>query len=151
YFGVNDELNARPILTGPNPALRQNQYGATIGGPLKKDKLFFFGNYEGQRRAQSNKFSSVILSHLDAINATNALFGLMREVNDLLRLNDYDGFLNNLDYNLTNNNDLSFRYNLLDSTTEGFLGGGGRASPASTTARNNRTFDQSFVVSETAL
>jgi outer membrane receptor protein involved in Fe transport len=151
FFGVNDELNARPILTGPNPALRQNQYGATIGGPLKKDKVFFFANYEGQRRAESNKFSSVILNNLDAINTTKAFFGLTREVNNLLRSNDYDGFLTKLDYKLNNNNDLSFRYNLLDSTTEGFLGGGGRASPASTTARNNRTFDQSFVVSETAL
>src|SRR5262249_24254340 len=111
----------------------------------------FFGNYEGPRRAESNKFSSVILNNLDAINATKAFFGLTREVNNLLRSNDYDGFLTKLDYKLTNNNDLSFRYNLLDSTTEGFLGGGGRASPASTTARDNRTFDQSFVVNETGL
>jgi outer membrane receptor protein involved in Fe transport len=151
YFGMNNALNARPILTGPNPALRQNQYGATIGGPLKKDKIFFFGNYEGQRRDESNKFSSVILNNLGAINATKTFFGLTREVNDLLRSNDYDGFLTKLDYKLTSNNDLSFRYNLLDSTTEGFLGGGGRASPASTTARNNRIFDQSLVISETAL
>src|SRR5215471_11225316 len=28
YFGMNNALNARPALTGPNPALRQNQYGA---------------------------------------------------------------------------------------------------------------------------
>src|SRR5499427_8865001 len=151
FFGMNDALNARPILTGGNPALRQNQYGATLGGPLKKDKIFFFGNYEGQRRDESNKFSSVILNNLDAINVTKRFFGLTPEVNDLLRSNDYDGFLTKLDYKLANNNDLSFRFNLLDSTTEGFLGGGGRASPASTTARNNRIFDQSFVVSETAL
>jgi hypothetical protein len=151
FFGLNDALNAKPILTGPNPVLRQNQYGATIGGPLKKDKVFFFGNYEGQRRAESNKFSIVILNNLDAINVTKRFFGLTPEVNNLLRSNDYDGFLTKLDYKLTNTNDLSFRYNLLDSSTEGFLGGGGRASPASTTARNNRTFDQSFVISETAL
>src|SRR5262252_9695926 len=151
FFGMNDALNARPILTGGNPALRQNQYGATLGGPLKKDKIFFFGNYEGQRRDESNKFSSVILNNLDAINVTKRFFGLTPEVNDLLRSNDYDGFLTKLDYKLTNTNDLSFRYNLLDSTTEGFLGGGGRASPASTTARNNRIFDQSFVVGDTAL
>ena len=151
YFGMNNALNARPALTGPNPVLRQNQYGATIGGPLKKDKVFFFGNYEGQRRAESNKFSSVILNNLAAINVTKRFFGLTPEVNDLLRSNDYDGFLTKLDYKLTNNNNLSFRYNLLNSTTNGFLGGGGRASPASTTARNNKTFDQSFVASETAL
>ncbi len=151
YFGMNDSFNAEPILTGPNPVLHQNQYGATVGGPVRKDKTFFFGSYEGQRRAESNKFSSVILNNLAAINATKRFFGLTPEVIDLLRANDYDGFLVKLDHRLTGNNDLSIRYNLLDSSTDGFLGGGGRASPASTTARNNKTFDQSFVVGDTAL
>jgi hypothetical protein len=151
YFGMNDKLNAQPILSGPNPALRQNQYGATIGGPIRKDRTFFFGNYEGQRRAESNKFSSVILNNLAGINVTKSFFGLTPEVTDLLRANDYDGFLVKLDHKLAASHDLSVRYNLLDSSTNGFLGGGGRASPASTTARNNDTFDQSLVVSETTL
>jgi outer membrane receptor protein involved in Fe transport len=150
YFGLNDALNAQPILT-PDPRLRQNQYGATIGGPLRKDKTFFFGNYEGQRRAESNKFSSVIINNLDAINATKAFFGLSPETTNVLRANDYDGFLTKLDHKITSNNDFSVRYNLLDSTTNGFLGGGGRASAASTTRRNNEVLDQSVVASETAL
>jgi len=151
YFGMNNKLNAKPLLTGPNPVLRQNQYGATIGAPIRKDRAFFFGSYEGQRCAESNKFSSVILNNLAAINVTKAFFGLTPEVNDLLRANDYDGFLLKLDHKFSDANTLSVRYNLLHSTTDGFLGGGGRASPASTTARNNKTTDQSFVVSETAL
>jgi hypothetical protein len=151
YFGMNDELNAQPLLTGNNPVLRQNQYGATIGGPLRKDKTFFFGSYEGQRRAESNKFSSVIFNNLDAINVTKRFFGLTEETTNVLRANDYDGFLAKLDHKITNNNDFSIRYNLLDSTTEGFLGGGGRASPASTTRRNNDVLDQSMVASDTAL
>src|SRR5215468_10103349 len=151
YFGLNDELNAQPLLTGPNPVLRQNQYGATIGGPLRKDKTFFFGSYEGQRRAESNKFSSVIFNNLDAINVTKRFFGLTEETTNVLRANDYDGFLAKLDHKITNTNDVSVRYNLLDSTTEGFLGGGGRASPASTTRRNNSVLDQSLVASDTAL
>jgi outer membrane receptor protein involved in Fe transport len=150
YFGLNDALNAQPILT-PDPRLRQNQYGATIGGPLRKDKTFFFGNYEGQRRAESNKFSSVIINNLDAINATKAFFGLSPETTNVLRANDYDGFLTKFDHKITSNNDFSVRYNLLDSTTNGFLGGGGRASAASTTRRNNEVLDQSVVASETAL
>jgi outer membrane receptor protein involved in Fe transport len=151
YFGMNDALNATALLSGPNPVLRQNQYGATIGGPIVRDRTFYFASYEGQRRAESNKFSSVILNNLAAINVTKSFFGLTPEVNDLLRANDYDGFLVKLDHNFTANNNLSIRYNLLNSTTNGFLGGGGRASPASTTARNNETTDQSFVVSDTAV
>lgn len=151
YFGMNDALSADPILTGPNPALRQNQYGGTVGGPVARDRAFFFANYEGQRRAESNKFSQVIFNNLAGINATKRTYGLTPEVTDLLRTNDYDGFLAKLDYSLRPNNTMSVRYNLLDSETKGFLGGGGRASPASTTARNNDVVDQALVVSDTAV
>jgi hypothetical protein len=151
YFGMNDALNKDPILTGPDPVLRQNQFGATFGGPIVRDKTWFFANYEGQRRAESNKFSSVIFDNLEAINATKAFFGLTPETTNVVRANDYDGFLGKLDQQLSDNNRLAVRYNLLDSTTAGFLGGGGRASPASTTRRDNDVFDQSLVISDTAI
>jgi hypothetical protein len=38
---------------GGKPALHQNQFGATLGGPLTKDKLFFFVDYEGFRQSKS--------------------------------------------------------------------------------------------------
>jgi len=52
-FIRNDKLNANSWsnnFTGSSrPLLRWNEFGGTIGGPIKHDKLFFFGDYQGQR------------------------------------------------------------------------------------------------------
>ena len=46
-----DARNYYDPLTGP-PPFKRNQFGATLGGPIKKDKAFFFFNYEGLRSNQ---------------------------------------------------------------------------------------------------
>jgi hypothetical protein len=53
-FFRNDVLNAHPFtfVASPKPAFKQNQFGGTIGGPIKKNKTFFFGSYEGRRVVQ---------------------------------------------------------------------------------------------------
>jgi hypothetical protein len=50
YFGRNSALDARNVFDSgnqPKPEFRRNQYGATAGGPIKKDKTFWFADFEG--------------------------------------------------------------------------------------------------------
>ena len=56
-FLRNSALDARNFFDqGSAPPFRRNQFGGALGGPLRKDRLFLFGNYEGfrQRLAASN-------------------------------------------------------------------------------------------------
>jgi hypothetical protein len=49
-FVRNDFFDAKNYFDNPDqriPELRKNQFGATIGGPIVKDRLFYFGDYEG--------------------------------------------------------------------------------------------------------
>lgn len=84
-FFRNDLLNANDFFFNqaglPKPVLKQNQFGFTLGGPLQKNKLFFFGSYQGtrQRNALSpNSQSTVFLPPLGedrSPQALGAIFG----------------------------------------------------------------------------
>lgn len=58
-FFRNDKLDAADYFETKKGELRFNQFGATIGGPVIKNKIFFFGDYEGFRRVQGNTQSGV--------------------------------------------------------------------------------------------
>ena len=58
--------------------LAQNQFGATFGGPIAADRSFFFGNYEGQLREQSNRFSKVVLDNLDLTSLNDDRDGVLK-------------------------------------------------------------------------
>src|ERR1017187_7436456 len=87
YF-QNSYLDSRSLLQKPEPqlqsvllphALRQNQFGGTLGGPISKDKTFFFINYEGKRRAESPLFPPDLVNNLQVIDDAKALMGLAPE------------------------------------------------------------------------
>lgn len=51
-FLRNTDLDARGFFDPTVPQFNQNQYGGTLGGPIKKDKIFFFGDFQGSRTVQ---------------------------------------------------------------------------------------------------
>jgi hypothetical protein len=60
-FLRNNDFDARNYFdVGAAPAFHQNQFGASVGGPIKRNKMFFFGNYEGFRQIQPNDLYNLV-------------------------------------------------------------------------------------------
>jgi hypothetical protein len=61
-FNRNDRFDERNYFatTGPKPRLDQNQFGGSIGGPVKKSKTFFFADYEKFKQIQGVTFVSTV-------------------------------------------------------------------------------------------
>jgi hypothetical protein len=80
YFR-NDKLDANDWFANANglarPELRQNDFGGVLGGPIVKDKLFFFGSYEGLRVRQPQVADTYVPSLASRQNAPAAVQPLL--------------------------------------------------------------------------
>jgi hypothetical protein len=56
----NKVLNSRPFFSATNPPYVQNQYGVTVGGPVVKDKTFFFFAWDAYRQRASSVFTTTV-------------------------------------------------------------------------------------------
>lgn len=150
YFR-NDAMDAVSILAAPGfHALHQNQFGAAIGGPIRKDKTFIFANYEGQRRSEAPTYNSTVLANIDAINQVKTqTFGLPAENLFVLRDSNTDNGLIRLDQNFAKNN-LYVRYFINDGrlTNQSPLNNGFDLPSA---FKNNNIKDQSLAGGLTSL
>jgi hypothetical protein len=71
--------NASPAFTTKDPFLARNQFGATVGGPIRKDKLFYFGSYQGIRLADASESIQTLTVPLGLTN-DRSLAGIVNMV-----------------------------------------------------------------------
>src|SRR5206468_7074028 len=121
-FFRNNNLDAKNLLSAPGfNTLRFNQFGGTLGGPIRRDKNFYFLGYEGQRRAESPLYSSFILHCTDnpgclgpgtpSINQVKQSLGLQPEnLGSILQIGDYDKFFGKLTNVLSDKSSLNIGY-----------------------------------------
>ena len=152
YFR-NNHMDANNLLSAPGfNTLRFDQFGGTLGGPLRKEKNFYFLGYEGQRRAESPLYSSFILHCTDtpgcfgpgtpSINQVKHDLGLQPEVlNSFLTIDDYDKFVGKSSNTLSNTTFLNITYLFNDSRKKNARGAApGEGMPSS--YRDNPVRDQ---------
>jgi len=148
-FFRNDALNAKefferyrrydrsgdPVgdpLNTPKAPFEQRQWGATVGGPLKKDKMFFFGAFERQD-AEKNNFITISDAAVQALNQAGfpVQNGASPE-NDL-----FDTYLGKLDRHWKAGHQLAVRGQYAKLSDEGGFGGTAARSAGTLTLKKD--------------
>jgi hypothetical protein len=126
-FARNQRFDARNPLAPKKDLLTQAQYGATIGGPLRRDQTFFFANFEQTRRNYSTVITIApgsIASINNRLNAVN-YHGPRLETGIVPASFDTTNFFARLDHKLNDRNQLSARYSLYHITADNSRSVGG--------------------------
>ena len=142
HFLRNDALDARSFFEPESFPLKRNVFGFTVGGPIQRDKTFFFGNYEGLRQSRIDpRVPLVPTPTLLAAIPGGAANGFLREIleavypdppagsfgpGDLVvpisssanRGLDYDLFLVRIDHAIGEKHYLTFRYSFDEAQGE---------------------------------
>ena len=145
-FLRNDALDARNFFNrepAPKSAFRNNQFGASLGGPIVEDKTFFFGAYEGQRERVTSDFSLLLPTQTQITEAQQLVAGNgttpSQALTNMLALfpasitgttpgsvedkNDVDSFIAKIDHQFSSNESVTGRYAFARSQQVFPLGG----------------------------
>lgn len=148
-YANNQAADSKGLLTqSAYDQYRRNQFGATLGGPVRKDKTFFFTNYEAQRLGESPTYPATLTGNLSTINAVKTSLGLAPENLSTLKTLDNDNGFIRLDHQFRSNHRLAIHYGIVDARDRNVLvgdtlDGGGIGAPSD--GHNAFLRDQSLV------
>src|SRR2546421_3192521 len=120
YFGKFDAVSGTPEHTSPTgvitrfePDFSQNQFGFTLGGPIKRDKAFFFLAYDQQVYDEVKQKSRPSSPQLDSLKTflTARYPVLATDFGPISRTNDARAALAKFDFRLSDRHNLSLKYN----------------------------------------
>jgi hypothetical protein len=139
-FFRDDAFNGRNALTDTTLPMDQQQYGASVGGPLRRNRTFYFSNVERKHLDQTGVVS-ITPQNVATINerlAQVAYQGLPVTTgiypNPIYGLN----VLGKIDHQLSGADQVSVRYALYDVESSNARGAGNLNAPAGSTGLNNR-------------
>jgi hypothetical protein len=148
YFR-DDIFNASNVLTGRTLPMNQQQYGASVGGPIVRDRTFFFTNAERRALDQTGLTTiseanvATINARLDATGYPGSRVTTGEYANPVNTLN----LLAKIDHSLNDRDRLSVRYSLYDVDAKNSRGAGALSAPSASSSLDNR--DQSIALSNT--
>jgi hypothetical protein len=115
-----NELNGQP-----KSPYHYHQFGSTLGGPLRRNRDFFFANYDGQRNRQSNLVFLNLPSNTPADSLTQAGIAMLQPLAvSWDRGLNQDVFLVKTNHRLNDSHALIFRYNHQDFAGDNYENGG---------------------------
>jgi Carboxypeptidase regulatory-like domain/TonB dependent receptor-like, beta-barrel len=148
YFR-DDSLNATNALSGTKLPMHQQQYGASLGGPVVRDRTFFFSNFE-QRNLDQSGLTTISAANAAIINAKLAAVGYPgSQISTGIYPNPVDStnVLGKLDHQVGGRDQLGVRYSLYRVTSDNSRGAGALAAASASAGLDN--VDQSIAISNT--
>jgi len=149
FYGYlrNQRLNATNALSRNKLPLTQAQYGAGVGGPILRDRSFYFSNFE-QRKLNQSGLVTISPANVSAINARLAALGYQGpQISTGLYPNPVHNtnFLAKVDHQFSKKDQFSLRYSFYDVHARNSRGAG--ALSASTTSTGLDNADHTIAVS----
>ncbi len=148
-FVRDDAFNAANPLLGKKLPMDQQQYGASLGGPLVRDRTFYFSNFE-QRLLDQTGLVTILPENVPIINARLAATGYPGSPiatgiypNPVHSVNA----LGKIDHHMSGSDQLGVRYSLYHVTSDNSRGAGGLNAPTASAGLDN--IDQSVAVGNT--